>query len=96
MAEQAKIQQLVAVEIQAKDQEMYELKDQMSHMMQTFESYHRLAKKRMNQMDNSIGFLTDEITKYRGQFGPRPLTEKERNKIEELLEQVRGLPEYDD
>ena len=59
MAEQAKIQQLVAVEIQAKDQEMYELKGQMSQMMQTFESYHGLAKKRMNQMDDSIRFLTN-------------------------------------
>ena len=84
-----------------KDQEIHGLKDQMSQMMQTFESYHGLAKERMNQMDNSIRFLTDEITKYRGQFGPRPLTEKERNKIEELMQQVRALPpesipEYDD
>jgi len=52
-------------------------------------------------MDNSIRFLTDEITKYRGQFGPRPLTEKERNKVEESLEKIRALPpesipEYDD
>ncbi|MGC2574844.1 MAG: hypothetical protein WA364_25295 [Candidatus Nitrosopolaris sp.] len=84
-----------------KDQEMYELKDQMSQMMQTFESYHGLAKERINQMDDSIRFLTDEITKYRGQFGPRPLTEKERNKVEESLEKIRALPpesipEYDD
>ena len=43
-------------------------------------------------MDNSIRFLTGEITKYRGQFGPRPLTEKERNKIEESLEEIRALP----
>ena len=43
-------------------------------------------------MDNSIGFLEGEITKYRGQFGPRPLTEKERNKIEESLEEIRALP----
>ena len=92
MAEQAKIQQLVAVEIQAKDQEMYELKDQMSHMIQTFESYHSLAKKRMNQMDDSIRFLTGQITKYTRQFGPRPLTETERNKIEEILEKIRALP----
>ena len=50
------------------------MKDQM---MQTFESYHGLAKKRMNQMDDIIRFLTDQITKYREQFGPRPLKEKE-------------------
>ena len=75
-----------------REEEIIELKDQMSQMMQTFESYHGLAKKRMNQMDNSIKFLTEEITKYRGQFGPRPLTEKERNKIEESLEEIRALP----
>ena len=57
MAEQTKIQQLVAVEIQAKDQEMYELKGQMSQMMQTFESYHGLAKKRMNQMETALDSL---------------------------------------
>src|SRR5215469_14801812 len=39
----------------------------------TFKSYHGLAKERMNQMDNSIRFLTDEITKYRAQFGNRLL-----------------------
>jgi len=36
-----------------------------------------ISKKRMNQMDDSIRFLTDQITKYREQFGPRPLKEKE-------------------
>jgi integrase/recombinase XerD len=91
-AEQSKIQQLVAVEIQTKDQEMYELKDQMSQMMQTFESYHGLAKERMNQMDDSIRFLTNEITKYRGQFGPRPLTENERRKIDKIKKEIQALP----
>ncbi|MGC2572250.1 MAG: hypothetical protein WA364_12120 [Candidatus Nitrosopolaris sp.] len=46
-------------------------------------------------MDNSIRFLKDEITKYRGQFGPHPLTEKEREKVEELLEQLRYVPDPD-
>jgi len=85
-----------------KDQEIHGLKDQMSHMMQTFESYHGLAKERMNQMDDSIRFLTNQITKYREQFGPRPLTEKERRNIDKFKKEIEALPpseyipEYDD
>ena len=80
---------------ESKDHEILELKDQMSQMMQTFESYHRLTKERMNQMDDSIGFLTNEITKYRRQFGPRPLTEKERNKIDIFRKQLENIPDDD-
>ena len=75
-----------------KDQEIHELKDQMSQMSQTFESYHGLAKERINQMDDSIRFLTNQITKYREQFGPRPLTEKERRNIDKFKKEIQALP----
>jgi len=75
-----------------KDQEIHELKDQMSQMRQTFESYHGLAKERINQMDDSIRFLTNQITKYREQFGPRPLTEKERRNIDKFKKEIQALP----
>ena len=79
-----------------REQEIHELKDQMSRMMKTFESYHGLAKERMNQMDNSIRCLSDQITKYRDQFGPRPLTEKERRTIEKFEEQIMNIPNNDE
>jgi integrase/recombinase XerD len=91
-SERDRNQQVLAAEMEAKDQEVHELKDQMSQMMQTFESYHGLAKERMNQMDDSIRFLTNEITKYRGQFGPRPLTEKERRNIDKFKKEIQALP----
>jgi hypothetical protein len=43
-------------------------------------------------MDDSIRFLTNEITKYRGQFGPRPLTEKERRNIDKFKKEIQALP----
>ena len=61
-------------------------------MMQTFESYHGLAKERMNQMDNTIRFLSDEFTKYREQFGPRPLTDEEQRCIDKIKKEIDALP----
>jgi integrase/recombinase XerD len=85
--------QKIEEERQKKDQELYELKDLVFKMGDA-----------MKRHENSIHFLSNELNKYRDQFGSRSLTDKERGKLREMKAAIEALPpeadeyipEYDD
>jgi hypothetical protein len=98
----AKNQQDLTLEMRAKDQEIQNLNEQMSHMKQDFESYSNQVNELLGKVDvvmktkeESIDFLSNELDKYRDQFGSRALTDREHGKLREMKAAIDALPDDD-
>lgn len=85
-----------------KDQEVYELKDQMLKMQQDFESYDRKVKDAVDKFKDydewqkgQIRFYKSQFHKYAEHYGGLPLTDETRRKLGEFLERIRTNPNHD-
>jgi hypothetical protein len=67
-----------------REQEIIELKEQMSKINIV-----------MNNLSSGFKLYEKEFELYRQQFGPRSLTKEERNRLQEIKEQLRLLPDDD-
>jgi hypothetical protein len=72
-------------EREKKDQEIQELKEQMLKMGNVIDN-----------LNSSVKFWEKQFMKYRDQFGPRPLTKAELEKLRELEEQLSALPDSEE
>ncbi len=81
--------------MESKDQEMQQLKEQMTKMQQDFKSYDQeISQKFVHYVEWQKGqtqFYKDQFMLYFKQFGPRPLTEEERKRLEEFQEQAEEM-----
>jgi hypothetical protein len=65
-----------------KDQELHDLMDLVFKMGDA-----------MKRHERSIDFLSNELNKYRDQFGSRALTDRERGKLREAKAAIEALPD---
>jgi integrase/recombinase XerD len=71
-------------ERERKDKELHDLKDLVFKMGDA-----------MKRHERSIDFLSNELKKYRDQFGSRALTDRERGKLREMKASIEALPDDD-
>lgn len=65
-------------------------------MQQDFKSYDEKAKEQMDKMASEISFYKHQFEAYRNQYGNRPFTRGELEKIELFLERLKNLPDEND
>lgn len=61
----------------SKDQELQQLQEHQNQL-----------KEQINRMASEMRFFRNEFKAYKGQFGPRSLTEEERKKVDGLLKAI--------
>jgi hypothetical protein len=82
VAEQTRV---LSAQMESKDKDMHELKERMDKMGDV-----------IIRLDSAVKFYKHMFLSYARQFGGRPLTDKERERLEEFQEQLRNAPDSDD